>query len=312
MNVVNLTSRDVATLLIAAALLGIVGVAGWWWVGEVALIAMVVLATAMILGLILEIYRRTQASDERFAHVVLDTQRASMDTAYKQLEAYIALVSCLQPIAPLPDTRGWAASPDFLKKLAELVVEKKPLLVVEAGSGVSTLVVAYCQKRLGSGRVVALDHDASYAQSTRDQVALHGLSDVATVLHAPLKESAINGTPWLWYDLSSIKREGTIDLVVIDGPPTATQRHARYPAVPLLWERLAEDATILLDDGARTEERETVERWKAEFGLVSVDLPHLEKGAVMLSRPVKRAEEDRAETNEKHARPLEGTSRVQG
>ena len=47
--------------------------------------------------------------------------------------------------------------------------------MVETGSGVSTLVIAYGLEKLGRGRVIALDHDAGYAAGTRHGIVMDPL-----------------------------------------------------------------------------------------------------------------------------------------
>ena len=68
--------------------------------------------------------------------------KADVWQSYRQSEAMQQLLSLLKFSAPVPPTRSWAASPDLLLTLAQLVRKHNPKLVVELGSGVSTLVVA--------------------------------------------------------------------------------------------------------------------------------------------------------------------------
>lgn len=202
----------------------------------------------------------------------------------RQLEAYVALVGALRPEVPLPATRGWAASPDFLKMVAELVLDRRPRLVVEASSGTSTVVIALCLRKLGAGHVVSLEHDARFAQQTRRALAQQGLGDFATVVHAPLKRHLVDGRAHAWYDLDAMPMADLpIDLLVVDGPPGSVQANARFPAVPLLLQRLAPDAAVVMDDAARRDERAIVAEWVRLYKLQSRYLP-LEKGACVLSR----------------------------
>lgn len=202
---------------------------------------------------------------------------------YAQMEAYVSLVTALQPAQPLPATRHWAASPDVLKKTAELVLQRAPRLVVEASCGTSTVIIALCLRKLGQGgRVISLEHDPVYAEKTRRALRQQGLEDIATVLQAPLKPYDLGGQRYHWYDLAGLEPQTPIDLLVVDGPPGA-QRKARYPAVPLLIDRLAPDAVVIVDDGARPDEREMVEDWRKAYGLQPHYL-HFEKGAYVIGR----------------------------
>lgn len=218
---------------------------------------------------------------------------------YRQMEALISLYAVIKPDLPLPASRGWAASPDFLKQLAEVILHRQPKLVVEASSGFSTLVTAYCLKRIGKGKVVSLEHDALYAEATRRVIAFHGMQDIATVIHAPLTEVDIDHHKWLWYDLDRLQIDQPIDVLIIDGPPKATQPLSRYPALPLLHRHLNHDATILLDDGVRDDERETVARWEKEFPEITSEYLRLEKGAFL----IRRHSEKRVDTKQQDSIP---------
>jgi len=77
-----------------------------------------------------------------------------------QVIALFQLYQALSPRRLLPRTRGWAASPDFLLTLYHTIRSRRPELVVEIGSGVSTLVCAYALQQNGSGRLVWVLNEA--------------------------------------------------------------------------------------------------------------------------------------------------------
>ena len=210
--------------------------------------------------------------------------RAHIDATYMQTESLFSLFSSLRPDIPFPKTRGWAASPDFLKQICSLVLTKKPALVFETGSGVSTLVIAYCLKKLGKGKIISLDHLTHYADETLEMIAMHGLSEYAEIYHAPLKETLIGQETWLWYDLDGVKIDKDIDILIIDGPPATTQPLARYPVLPMLYHHLGKDVVALLDDGARQDEKDIVERYKTEFPKLTYRYLDFEKGAFIMTR----------------------------
>ena len=231
-------------------------------------------AVALVIGAYRGLQRQITASTTQ-----LDTAAQS----FKQAESLLSVLATIRPSFPLPSTRDWSASPDLLNHLCTLVLSRRPALVVEAGSGVSTLTLAYCLKRLGRGRVISLDHDEAYAARTRALLQLHGVDDVARVVTAPLKPIALNGDTWLWYDQTALAECGEIDLLVIDGPPWTTQKLARYPALPLLYDRLAPGAIVILDDAARADERAVVARWREEFAGLACEYLDFEKGACVIA-----------------------------
>lgn len=202
---------------------------------------------------------------------------------FSQLEALDWLREELRLDHPLPPTRGFAAAPDALVELVRLVDQVSPEQVVELGSGVSTIVLARRLQQVGRGRLTALEHLPEHAERTRAELARQGLLDVAEVVDAPLVDVSLGDASWRWYVTERVP--GTIDLLFVDGPPSGTGPLARYPALPMLRERLTPGSVILVDDGDRPDERQVVERWQAEVpGLQATHLA-LTKGAWLLGLP---------------------------
>jgi hypothetical protein len=159
----------------------------------------------------------------------------------------------------------FAIDADFAKVvLGELA--RGPRRVLECGSGVSTLLQASYFEARGEGTVVSLDHDEHWARQTRSMLATAGLSHRARVIDAPLTRQLIKGTEVSWYDVSTLEKgEEPFDLLVVDGPPTSSDL-SRWPVVQALWDHLAPDVTILLDDGRRKSEARTAQRWLDDLG----------------------------------------------
>ena len=70
--------------------------------------------------------------------------------------------------------------------------------------------------------------------------------------------------------------------MIIDGPPMKVQKNARYPAVPLLYDKLCDGCIVLMDDGARKDESLIAEMWNREYRFASSEYLGLEKGAWVL------------------------------
>jgi predicted O-methyltransferase YrrM len=207
------------------------------------------------------------------------------DQLFRQVEALGGLYLDLQFARALPPTRGWAASPDFLSILARHAREQRPELVVECGSGVSTLILARCMQLNGQGRVVSLDHDPQFAEQTRRNLAQHGLSEWAEVIHAPIREHVLGNERWNWYDLHKLTG-ARIDMLVVDGPPMPLGKMARYPAGPMLLPLLSPTGVVFLDDTNREDEQRTIERWMQESPGFRVEKIDCEKGCVLMRRGV--------------------------
>ena len=216
--------------------------------------------------------------------VQLDQNRRTQIWNYRQIESLFSIYATLNISQPLPAMRGWAVSPDFASIVIALIHDIKPRIIVEAGSGTSSLLAGYTLKQEGGGLIVSLEQEKLFADITRADVARHGLEEFVSVRYAPLKKVMIGSHAWLWYDLDAIKDLTSIDMVIVDGPPGNIQRLARYPALPLLADRLSERAVIVLDDFFRQQEREILVRWLRRFPAFSHQTVSTEKGTLILRK----------------------------
>jgi predicted O-methyltransferase YrrM len=276
----RITKKDCALILCVSVLMVVVLVVASSISREAVLIMLPVATAIPILAVLLEIYRRV---NETFL-ARYDKEDRDSRQHYSQIESLLSLFFTLKPTLPLPDMRGWAVSPDLLKKVTELIFAEKPDLVVEASSGVSTLIIAYCLKQLGQGKVISLEHDAKYAAISQRLISFHNLQDIATIVHAPLKEHQIEGHKWLWYDTDRLSIDQPIDFFLVDGPPGNIQELSRYPALPLLYGHLRDGASIVLDDGNRKDERAIVIRWEKEFSHITSEFLTTETGAFLIRK----------------------------
>ena len=204
---------------------------------------------------------------------------------FRQLEALQNLTAVLPAADLLPATRGWAASPDLLAVLVDLVITQRPALVVECGSGASTVWLALAMRRFAiSGQVIALDHDPAYGAATRGLLARHQLGGLAEVRDAPLEPFQLNGEPCAWYARAAWADLAGIDLLFVDGPPAATGHQARYPALPLLNAALSPAATIVLDDLIVPDMQKVLRLWLDAYPDFGSEILPLEKQAAVLRR----------------------------
>ena len=228
--------------------------------------------------LTLETVRRLGARVEREV-------KAEIKQTFRQLEALQNLSAVLPPSDLLPATRVWAASPDLLVVLVDLVVTERPSLVVECGSGASTLWLALAMRRFGiDGRIVALDHDPVFGAKTRDLLARHGVAELAEVRDAPLESFSLGDQTYEWYARKAWEDLAGIDLLFVDGPPATTGHQARYPALPLLAGSLSPVATAVLDDLVVPDMQEVLRLWLGAYLEFSSENLPLEKQSAILRR----------------------------
>jgi predicted O-methyltransferase YrrM len=204
---------------------------------------------------------------------------------FRQLEALQNLSAMLPATDVLPATRDWAASPDLLAVLVDLVITERPSLVVECGSGASTLWLALAMRRFKiNGRIIALDHDPVFGGTTRDLLIRHDVGDLAEVRDAPLETVSLDGETYSWYTRQAWEDLTGIDLLFVDGPPTATGHRARYPALPLLSPALSPAATVVLDDLLVPDMQEVLRLWLDAYPDFGSEILPLEKQAAVLRR----------------------------
>lgn len=178
----------------------------------------------------------------------------------REVEALLQLYRGMEPRAPMPPAGKTALNPTGLLQLCALVERLQPKLVLELGSGTSSVWLAYMLERY-HGRLITVDHHSAFAAETRVRLRRHGLADIAEVRDAHLKPVKVDGQSYQWYDTAAFAGLTGIDLLVVDGPPANSGPHARYPAFPLLEEQLSAHATVVLDDVSRQDEQEIVRQW---------------------------------------------------
>lgn len=203
-----------------------------------------------------------------------------------QVQALLGLFELVPLQAATPELGGWAASPDIVLWLVDEMLASRPEVVLECGSGTSTLWFALVARHFGlPTRIVALEHDEHFARATSEHLRRHGLSEYAEVRWAPLHPIDVpEGHDGWWYDSTALKDLEEIGLVFVDGPPGTTGPDARLPAVPALVSRLAPRCTVVLDDTNRPDEAGIGERWREWLPDFTYEELQLEKGAVVMRR----------------------------
>ena len=234
---------------------------------------------------VMNAHQRVVKVEERLVAVRADLNRAIDDQA-ALIEAYLQLQRLVPLTAPMPRPGTWAASEDLLLWLVGQVLLRQPRLIVDLGSGQSSVWMAAALRQAGvPGRVVAIDHDEEFARGTRALGEDQGVSEWLEVRHAPLVEVEVDGRRQNWYDPAVFADLDGIGLLSVDGPPGAGSAQARWPALPVLRARLAPGAQVILDDLVRRDEQEIVHDWSARHPDLSVARWEFEKGAAVFTVP---------------------------
>ena len=242
----------------------------------------------------------------RARSAVQSSCKQEIDKALQQSVAYTGLrdyfASGELPTVT-PWKRGWPASPDFMLWLIELIDKNDYDLILEFGSGITTLYTAKTQAALARrdterklACTVSFDHQEQFAQQTHSLLTHEGLDAFAEVIWAPLHDyTAPSGTVYPYYSCEErlaalsdkYKSASSRILVTVDGPPEATGKHARYPAFPLVMQYFAPaKIDFLLDDYCRGDETELAGMWQAACVAAGISCTVMErsceKGALLL------------------------------
>src|SRR5699024_4799967 len=179
-----------------------------------------------------------------------DKQTAKLITAMyaetQQTEALLQLLSKVQPRWIMPSLGRWALDAKAMLHLCQIVEVSRPRRVLELGSGTSTVWLGYLAESIGA-TVVSIENDNVFKIKTEQLLQRHALSNVVTVIEAPLETVQIDGRAYSWYSPGAFEGIREVDLLLVDGPVGTTNRWARYPAVPLLRPVLAENSLVALD-----------------------------------------------------------------
>jgi predicted O-methyltransferase YrrM/uncharacterized protein YoxC len=201
------------------------------------------------------------------------------DEVLTQVSGVVGIYQVLQPRVPYPGFGGWAIDGGCARHFVSKILTDRPQVIVEMGSGLSTILAAQAMDLTGiEGQVISLEHDESWAEHTKSIVEQHGVAHRCRIVHAPLVDTIVDGKSYKWYDLTKAELPEQIHLVLVDGPPKSTGPLARYPAIPLLYDSLRTGATVLIDDAARPDEREALARWAEMYPALSVNFVEGSKG----------------------------------
>lgn len=200
-----------------------------------------------------------KATDAHAQSLTRVVNNKSVETV-RQMEAVQELYRSIQLRWVMPASGGWALDARSILHLLQLMEKQQPKVIIEMGSGSSTIWLGYLAEKFGA-HVYAFEHLQKYAEATQESIDLHGLNSTVTLQRVDLREYVFGEDSFQWYDIDLQTVPDQVDVLFVDGPPAKTGPLARYPAVPVFQDRLSTNSIVLLDDAQRPEEQEIVERW---------------------------------------------------
>ena len=140
------------------------------------------------------------------------------------------------------------------------IIKKRPRVIVECGSGLSTIVIAYAlslYEEEMSSNFYSLENDERWLKLTESNAAMLGLTDYIELIHSQMSEYIFEEKTYYSYKLSALVGL-SIDLLLIDGP---SPKYGRYAVLPSFLDALSENAQIILDDVYRQSEKKCLDSW---------------------------------------------------
>lgn len=236
--------------------IGVVNFFGWLSLGILGLISCVGLVLRLrawrgeATGLLASLQQEV-----RSLHAKLDRQEFLLNTLHLGVNSPIVL------------GYDWTISYDQANLVLDELCRRSSFTMLELGSGASTVVWAASIMAKHDCQLYSLEAEDEYYFKTKHLLESHGVLDSRVhLILAPFRNYSVNSQIWQWYDLDALPdADKFIDVLLVDGPPDTLQFMSRYPALPLLWDRLTSDCVIIVDDGYRTDETQIVNRWVTEF-----------------------------------------------
>lgn len=180
----------------------------------------------------------------------------------RDTSALIALNRLVRVNGFVPSPGGWAATPETLLALVSRIISAERIgTVVECGSGTSTIWMALALRERGQGKLVALEHEASYGERTQSVLNALGLAEFVDIRIRPLILRSDNWGDQLWFGDEALEGISDISMLFVDGPPGHLGEKMRFPAVPLLAGEFEPEVRVVLDDVSRPEEQEVLKLW---------------------------------------------------
>ncbi|QPK65309.1 class I SAM-dependent methyltransferase [Methylomonas sp. LL1] len=254
------------------------------------LLVLCIFFTQIFIGL--KLRARFQDTDRRFEKIDFSFLKNSTEIKkLKETSSEIQNTLCLSPINfeyPV-FFGGWSIDSYLGKFLTQHLLEQRPQVIVELGSGSSSLLIAKCTQKLGyTPEHIVIDHEKRYLELTRLLAKQNGVDSGIEFNECPLGKIDHHDGPW-YQGVQNVVGDRKIDLLIIDGPPESTHQLARYPALPVLHEHLSQNCVVILDDANRNDEKAIIKKWMEQFREFELTLIPEGHGLAILNRQSNQA-----------------------
>ena len=204
---------------------------------------------------------------------------------FDQIQSLFNIFNALEIPHMLPRFRDlWSISPDFGYLVTRNILDEKPDTVIEFGSGLTTLLVGLALKKNGTGKIVSIDQDEKYFDKTKRLISKFRLEDYVDLKLCSIETIHLHGKQRKWYATQFLDKIDTVQMIIVDGPPGSIQDKARYPALPVLYDKIDKHFICFVDDYNRTAEEQMVDDWMNMYPDISLEKINTETGAALIRR----------------------------
>lgn len=236
----------------------------------------------------------------------------------KQVQSFIGLQNYLSK-GDIPLTEhGRPIGSDMAIMLINKIQQYKYDLIIEFGSGTSTVLIAktiqYERKRAMSNelglkhrssevihadadlpeQIITFEHKKKCFDKTLAELEGGQLECLVELIHAPLVEMQVDNETYLYYSCekklahiaANYSDQAVKILVLIGSTPETIEPLARMPAVPMLLNYFGKHQLDIVLDDYNSKEEDTTTRWKQQFDKRGItydeELIPCEKGGIFL------------------------------
>ena len=212
----------------------------------------------------------------------------------------------------LSPSHGWPVSPDFALNQVRMIQSFKYDLIIEFGSGTSTLLSLRALEKSSTDsafeavvphRLITFEHHVDFYSQTSELLTSCSNRNLLDLRLSPLAPWSDSTGSYLYYSetnciadqvnaMSSALDRPLKILVIIDGPPGSTCTWSRYPAVPIVLDSVSginSSIDFLLDDMIREDEKEMSVAWECILQSLRLEYKRtdyrFEKGGLLLRIP---------------------------
>lgn len=151
-----------------------------------------------------------------------------------------------------------------IQHLLNDIIFKRPKIVLEFGSGLSSLILDnFIRKEKLDVKVISVDDNKPWQEFLSSKV------EHVEFFHFPIKEenkySHNQDKNWFGIPDDHPIHQYHFDLVVVDAPKWSNCKYSRYGFVPFLEGKIDEKSIIYLDDAHRGDETKILEWFKEKY-----------------------------------------------